>query len=59
MTVRELREKLAEFPDEMPVFGGWEGVCGYIKPEEFTVKEYTKAVESEREQCLLIYVGDY
>jgi hypothetical protein len=58
MTVKELREKLAEYPDEMPVFGEWEGVQGYIVPEDFTIEEYCAVVESERELALMIYVGD-
>ena len=39
MTVAELREKLNEYPQDMPVFATWEGVLAPITSEHFaTVK---------------------
>jgi hypothetical protein len=59
MTVKELRGKLAEYPDEMPVFGTWEGVTGYIRPDCFSVETVHKGDIKEAEPTLLIDVEDY
>jgi len=40
MTVSELREKLNEFPQDMPVFCLWENVAGEIRPDGFVVQRY-------------------
>jgi hypothetical protein len=59
MTVKELREKLAEYPDDLPVFGGYEGVEGYIRPEAFQVVKCDKGPVQDRQPCLLIDVEEY
>ena len=59
MTVAELRAKLATYPDEMPVFGTWESVCGYITDASFVVEAIHKGTESESCDCLLIDVEGY
>ena len=59
MTVRELREKLSEYPDEMPVFGTWEGVNGYITANCFEVEMSHKGCASEAVESLLIDVESY
>ena len=56
MTVGELREKLSEYPVNMPVFGGWEGVKGCVTPEDFYVEEFTKHLASDKKECLIIDV---
>lgn len=37
MTVSELREKLNEFPQDMPVIAAWEGTWNSFEPECFKV----------------------
>lgn len=59
MTVAELRAKLAEYPDDMPVFGGWEGVWGYITPEGFGVEKVHKGKAVEVCPSLVIDVENY
>lgn len=60
MTVKELREKLALYPDEMPVFGTWEGVAAYIIPEAFVVQDaICKGDSAEAVPTLVIDVSDY
>lgn len=55
MTVSELREKLNEFPQDMPVFGVWEGVCGEIRQDGFKVERYGSHHEDACE-CLMVDV---
>lgn len=59
MTVSELRSKLSEYPDDMPVFGTWEGVSGYITPASFGIGKNHKGKKEEECDCLEIYVEDY
>lgn len=59
MTVKELREKLAEYPDDMPVFGTWEGVNGWIRADCFSVEVTHKGDASEACPALLIDVEEY
>jgi hypothetical protein len=59
MTVAELRAKLSEYPDDMPVFGEWEGVHGYITPELMSVETVCKGHKDDECECLLIWVEDY
>lgn len=47
MTVAEVRAKLAEYPDDLPVFGGWEGVWGKIAPDSFAVIEGALVIDVE------------
>lgn len=58
MTVEELILKLAQYPHDMPVFGAWEGVCGYVEPENFSV-ETMYPTQGEKCACLLIDVNKY
>jgi len=59
MTVVELRRKLKKYSKDMPVFGTWEGVCGYIEPEKFFVEDISKGYENDKCTCLLIDVERY
>ena len=40
MTVAELREKLNEFPQDMPVLAAWESICCEFRPDGFKVERY-------------------
>jgi len=55
MTVAELREKLNEYPQDMPVFAEWEGVWASFKAANFSIDEH-KPTDSS---CLVIDVEDY
>ncbi len=59
MTVAELRRKLEEYPDDMPVFGEWEGVRGFITPESFSTNLVSKGHKDDACVSLLIDVEDY
>ena len=59
MTVAELRSRLSDYPDEMPVFGTWETVNGYIRPENFSVETVSKGYVADACSCLLIDVEQY
>lgn len=59
MTVKELREKLSEYPDDMPVFGEWEGCYGFIIPQNFSTVRTGKGYADDICDCLLIDVNDY
>jgi len=59
MTVSELREKLNEYPQDMPVFGTWEGCNGYIESINFIVERTHKGNPDEACDCLLIDVEQY
>lgn len=57
MTVAELREKLAEYPDDMPVLFEWEGQR--IPAGPFTVEVFPKREHPDACDCLIIGVdGD-
>lgn len=59
MTVAELKKKLDGYPDDMPVFGTWEGVRGYVVPKNFSVEKVSKGHPDDRCDCLLIDVEGY
>jgi hypothetical protein len=59
MTVKELKEKLSEYPDSMPVFCQWEGVYAWVDPENFSAEEYHKGMLEDKEICLIIDVDQY
>ena len=60
MTVGELRAKLAEYTDDMPVFAEWEGVHAYVTPDHFFVEhDVGKGYEPDHCACLLISVDQY
>ena len=59
MTVAELREALSEYPQDMPVFGAWEGVFGYIEKDKFFVQSTHKGDRRDECECLLIDVEEY
>jgi hypothetical protein len=40
MTVGELRAKLAQYPDDMPVLGTWEGTSNPFRQDGFNVEHY-------------------
>jgi hypothetical protein len=54
MTVAELRAKLAEYPDDMPVLAEWEGVRAYVEPECFEVQTVSKGHAEDACECLVI-----
>lgn len=59
MTVAELRAKLAEYPDDMPVFAEWETCRGYMTPDDFAVERVHKGNPAEECDCLVIDVNGY
>jgi hypothetical protein len=38
MTVKELRDELSKYPDDLPVIATWEGVGAGIRKENFTTR---------------------
>ncbi len=59
MTVSELKDVLDRYPGDMPVFGDWEGVSGYVQEENISVDETHKGSENEKCECLHIWVEKY
>ncbi len=59
MTVGELRKKLDEYHDDLPVFGAWEGVEGYITEDSFYTERVHKGQRVEECECLMIDVEKY
>lgn len=59
MTVAELREKLNEYPQDMPVFATWESVLAYVQPESFVVERVHKGGADEAVDCVVIDVEQY
>jgi len=57
MTVKELRDELSKYPDDMPVVATWEGVRAGITPQDFLVSEPTPYGVTEKQ--LEIDVEDY
>lgn len=57
MTVMEMKELLAEYPDDMPVMALWEGCNAFIK--EFKVDSVCKGLEEDRADCLVFDVESY
>lgn len=55
LTVAGLKEALNQYPDDMPVFGGWEGVLGFIG--DMTIDEQGK--NNDFRPVLVIDVEDY
>ena len=59
-TIKELREALAAYPDDMPVMAEWEGVWAFIDPKNFAVEpEVHKGFPEERCPCLMLDVNEY
>lgn len=56
MTVAELRAKLAEYPDDMPVMAEWESCPTGIRPENFSIGPVSMW-EGPKAQCLVIDVN--
>ncbi len=57
MTVKELKELLSKYPDDMPVMATWEGVTAFIEDSE--VVSVSKGMEEDREDCLVFDVEGY
>lgn len=55
MTVGELRAKLSEYPDDMPVLATWEGQRMPIE-QHFWIEEFHTGAEADRCDCLVIDV---
>jgi hypothetical protein len=58
MTVSELREKLNQFPQDMPVLATWETVITPFRPDRFKVERYGEHHEDACD-CLVIDVDQY
>lgn len=58
MTVAELRDAIAKYPADMPVWAAWEGVWAYVKEENFVVERVHKEIDPPRD-CLVIDVESY
>jgi hypothetical protein len=58
ITVKEMKELLDKYPDDMPVLATWENIHTFIDGE-FTTEAYTSGFEKDRELCLVIDVNDY
>ena len=61
MTIAELRGKLNEYPQDMPVLASWEGVITPFRsaPEHFDVVPYYGTDPNEKCDCLIINVDQY
>jgi hypothetical protein len=57
MTVKELREALEEFPDNMPIFAEWETVCGPLDSRFFTIQPIGYGFADDNEDCLIMDVN--
>lgn len=58
-TVKELIDTLSKYPDDMPVFGEWEGVKGVIEETSFSTQLIHKGNADDTQESLLIYVERY
>lgn len=56
MTVSELREKLNEFPQDMPVLAEWEGTWNSFEPECFAAKRSDHWHQDDNCEVLVINV---
>ena len=59
VTVKELREFLAQHPDDMPVMASWEGVWAFIDQAEAVVEEVTKGNGKDACDCLVFDVNTH
>ena len=59
MTVAELRAKLSEHPDDMPVMAYWEGQDAYIGQDCFKVKKVNMGYLDDECDVLSICVDIY
>lgn len=59
LTVKELRECLSAYPEDMPVMATWEGVVACIEEDMMAVEPIDKGLAVERCEGLLIDVGNY
>lgn len=59
MTVAELREKLNEFPQDMPVIAEWEGTWNFIEPDAFAVEKYEHGHPEDYADVLVINVENH
>lgn len=59
MTVGELKMRLSEYPDNMPVIAEWEGCHAYIEPEMFEVMSVCKGFKEDQCDGLVIDVNLY
>ena len=59
MTVAELRQFLADYPDDMPVFASWEGCEGYINGADSAIESVHKGNKDEECLCLVFDVNRY
>lgn len=59
ITVKELREALSEFPEDMPVMVEWEGCRSYIDLANFSTYRVSKGFPADECEVLMIDVNNY
>jgi hypothetical protein len=59
LTVKELRDLLANYPESMPVFAQWDDVLAFVSPDNFIEKRADKGDSTEACDCLVIDVSEY
>lgn len=59
MTVGQLRDKLAEFNQSMPVYGLWEGCWGIVQDGTRFGGGFSVEVNAAGQECLIIDVENY
>jgi len=61
MTVKELRDFLSQFPDDMPVAATWEGVVAPILSENFEPRnaKWKRIGKEEKGDRVVVDVEDY
>lgn len=59
LTVGEMKKKLEEYPDDMPVLAEWEGCRAYIDPGMFEIALVGKGCKEDECMGLVIDVNSY
>lgn len=60
LTVKGLREALAKYPDDLPVFAEWEGVWAFVEEKSFSTAPCDKVDTAKPgESALVIDVNAY
>lgn len=59
MTIAELRAKIIEYPDDMPIMVNYEGCNSYVEPEYFDVEKMHKGHLDDECDVLIISLYDY
>ena len=56
MTVAELREKLNEFPQDMPVIAQWEGTWNFFESSNFDVVRSSEGWSHSEDACDVLII---